>query len=206
MLAAFGLVLGIVALAGFVDAYTFLQFKGLFVSFMSGNTVGLGVAVAQHNSVRWQQAALVISLFVGGVVLGTLLHNRVGNRWSATVLLGLVAALLLLPYRYPALTIGSLTLAMGLLNASVHRIGEVQTNLTFFTGALVRFGTGLANLLSGQPAEWGWLWQLSLWLSFLGGALAGATAVAQLASGALLLAAGGSLALAGLAGLARGMR
>ncbi|RYY14025.1 MAG: DUF1275 domain-containing protein, partial [Cytophagaceae bacterium] len=55
ILAAFGLVLGIVGLAGFVDAYSFIQFKELFVSFMSGNTTSLGVAVAQHDTGHWRQ-------------------------------------------------------------------------------------------------------------------------------------------------------
>lgn len=206
MLAAFGLVLGIVVLAGFVDAYSFVRFQELFVSFMSGNTTSLGVAVAKHDAGHWQQLALVLSLFVGGVVLGTLLHNGVSARWSATVLLGLVAALLLLAHHYPALGVGSLTLAMGVLNASVHKIGDVQVSLTFFTGALVKFGTGLGNLLSGRPESWGWVWQLALWLCFLGGALGGASMVLHQPQVALPLAAGFGVALAGLAAVARGLR
>lgn len=112
--------LGIVVLAGLVDAYSFLQFKELFVSFMSGNTTGLGVAAAQHHRARWQLLVLIISLFVGGVGLGTLLHSWVSQRWAATLLLGAVAALLALARAYPALGPEALTLAMGLLNASVH--------------------------------------------------------------------------------------
>ena len=206
MLAAFGLVLGIVVLAGFVDAYSFMRFQGLFVSFMSGNTTSLGVAVARHATSHWQILALVISLFVSGVVLGTLLHNRLGSRWSATLLLGLVAALLLLVHEQPALGAGGLTLAMGVLNASVHRVGEVPVSLTYFTGTLVKFGTGLANLLSGQHESWGWLWQFGLWLSFLGGSLVGAVMLLHHAHLALPLAAGFSAALALLAAVARGLR
>ncbi len=206
MLAAFGLVLGIVVLAGFVDAYSFVRFEEMFVSFMSGNTTSLGVAIARHATTHWQKLTLVISLFVGGVVLGTLLHNRLGNRWSATVLLGLVAALLLLVHEQLAFGVGGLTLAMGVLNASVHKVGDVQVNLTYFTGALVKFGTGLANLLSGQNESWSWLWQFGLWLSFLSGSLAGAVMLLHHAHLALPLAAGFSAALALLAAVARGLR
>ncbi|MGI4863196.1 MAG: YoaK family protein [Janthinobacterium lividum] len=206
VLAAFGLVLGIVVLAGFVDAYSFVRFQEMFVSFMSGNTTSLGVATAKQNTAHGQMLALVISLFVGGVVLGTLLHNWLGSRWSAPVLLGLVAALLLLVHERPALGVGGLTLAMGVLNASVHKVGEVQVSLTYFTGALVKFGTGLANLLGGQHESWDWLWQFGLWLSFLGGSLAGALMLLHHAQLALPLAAGFSAALALLAAVARGLR
>ena len=205
-LAAFSLVLGIVGLAGFVDAYSFVQFKELFVSFMSGNTTSLGVALAEHDASHGRQLAQIIGLFVGGVVLGTLLHGWVGPRWAAPVLLALVAALLLLAHVCPALGAGGLTLAMGVLNASVHKIGEVQVSLTFFTGALVKLGAGLADLLSGRAKAWGWLWQLALWGCFLGGALGGAVVVRHQPHAALPLAAGFGLGLALLASLARGLR
>ena len=103
--AAFGLVLGIVLLAGFVDAYSFVRFQEVFVSFMSGNTTSLGVAVAEHQVGHAQRLGLVLGLFVGGVVLGTLLHQRLGPRWAAPGLLALVAALLLAPQQWPALGI-----------------------------------------------------------------------------------------------------
>jgi uncharacterized membrane protein YoaK (UPF0700 family) len=206
VLAAFGLVLGIVGLAGFVDAYSFVEFKELFVSFMSGNTTSLGAALAEHDVGRGWQLAQIIGLFVGGVVLGTLLHGWAGPRWAAPVLLALVAALLLLAHAYPALGAGGLTLAMGVLNASVHKIGDLQVSLTFFTGALVKLGTGLANLLSGRAKSWEWLWQLALWSCFLGGTVGGAALAMHQPHAALPLAAGFSLALALLASLARGLR
>jgi len=203
---AFGLVLGIVVLAGFVDAYSFAQFQEMFVSFMSGNTTSLGVAVARQQTAHAHLLALVIGWFVGGVVLGTLLHNLLPTRWAAPALLALVAALLLLAHQYPALGLAGLTLAMGMLNASVHQVGDVAVSLTFFTGSLVKVGTGLGNLLSGRPASWEWLWQLGLWASFLGGALAGGATVLHYPGVALPGAAGFSAALALLALVARGLR
>jgi uncharacterized membrane protein YoaK (UPF0700 family) len=207
LLPALSLTLAIVALAGFVDALSFMQFKGLFVSFMSGNTTSLGVAIAKDNIDKLEELALAISLFIGGVVLGTLLHNRAGDRWSASLILSVVAALLSLAHAYPPLAIEGLTLGMGVLNASVHEVGGTKVSLTFVTGTLVKFGTGLANLLSGRQESWGWLWQLTLWLGFLGGALAGAAALLHLPKAALLLAAFLSFALALLAALVpRGVR
>ncbi|RZK18404.1 MAG: DUF1275 domain-containing protein [Hymenobacter sp.] len=205
ILPAFSLVLAIVALAGFVDAYSFVQFQKLFVSFMSGNTTSLGVAAAHLDRDKLHQLPLVLSLFVGGVVLGSLVHRWAGRR-AAPVLLGVVAALLGLAYRFPALAVWGLTLGMGMLNASVHEVGEHKVSLTFVTGALVKFGAGLANLLSGQPQSGEWLWQASLWLAFVAGAFAGSLALLHLPHHALLLAAGLSLGLAGAASLVHGLR
>ena len=120
---------------------------------MSSNTTSLGVAVAKADVAKLRQLSLVISLFVGGMVLGTLLHHRVGDRWAASVILSVVAALLALAHAYPGLAAGGLALAMGVLNASVHEVGGVKVSLTFVTGTLVKVGTGLADLLSGQHAS-----------------------------------------------------
>lgn len=203
--ASFGLVLAILALAGFVDAYSFVQFSKLFVSFMSGNTTSLGVAVAHHDGEKLHQLPLVLGLFVGGVVLGSLLHNWAGH-WSAALILAVVAALLGLAHGYPAGAIVALTLGMGILNASVHEVDGVKVTITFITGALVKVGAGLADLLSGRHESWAWLWQFTLWLAFGGGALAGATALQHLHQAALLLAAGFSLVLALVACLVPGLR
>ncbi|RYY20151.1 MAG: DUF1275 domain-containing protein [Cytophagaceae bacterium] len=205
VLAAFGLVLSIVVLAGFVDAYSFVQFQKLFVSFMSGNTTSLGVAAAKSDSEKLPQLPLVLGLFVGGVGLGTLLHHWAG-RWSAALILGLVAGLLGLAYARPALAVTGLTLGMGLLNASVHEVGGVKVSLTFVTGTLVKFGAGLANLVSGRQESWEWLWQIALWGAFLAGAFAGGVAVLRLHESALLVAAGLSLVLAAAASLVHGLR
>ena len=61
------------AIAGWVDAQGFLALQGIFVSFMSGNTTLLGIALAPGN---WGQAGsvgLVIGLStVAGMTYGTL--------------------------------------------------------------------------------------------------------------------------------------
>jgi uncharacterized membrane protein YoaK (UPF0700 family) len=203
-LAAFGLVLAIVALAGFVDAYSFLQFQGLFVSFMSGNTTALGVAAAAHDAPRLAELLPTLGCFVAGVVLGALAQRQAGP-WATTTILALVAGLLLLAHLRPALALGGLPLAMGVLNAAVHDVGGVRVSLTFVTGALVRFGTGLADVLTGQASSWDWLWQLLLWLGFGAGAWAGSAFVLHLRPEALPVAAAFSAVLALLAGLVRGL-
>ena len=202
-LGALSFTLALVALAGYVDAVGYLRFQGVFVSFMSGNTTSLGVAVAEEDTNKLRELAGVIGLFVAGVVAGSLLHRRAG-RWGNTLLLLVILNLLVLAYALPEAAIESLVLAMGVLNASVHQVGRIKVSLTFVTGTLVRFGTGLADWLSGQAPAQDWLWPVTLWLAFLAGALGGAAALRHLGSAALLGAAAFSLGLATVARRVRG--
>ena len=202
-LGALSFTLALVALAGYVDAVGYLRFQGVFVSFMSGNTTSLGVAVAEEDTARLLELAGVIGLFVAGVVGGSLLHRWAGRGGNSLLLL-LIAALLGLATAWPPAAIESLVLAMGALNASVHQVGRVKVSLTFVTGTLVRFGTGLADWLSGQAPAQDWLWPTTLWLAFLAGALGGAAALRHLGGAALPGAAGLSVGLALLARRVRG--
>lgn len=191
------LALAIVALAGYVDAVTFRQFGGIYVSFMSGNTTALGVAAAESN---WAQAgllAMVILLFVLGVAVGTWLHRRGGSRPAARILL-LIGALLALGVVAP-LPLGLLALSMGLLNAAVHQSSPSPLSLTYVTGSLVKVGVGLAARFSGQPWPVGWGAQALSWLALALGALAGGLLWPLLGLGELLPAAVAALLLALLA-------
>lgn len=193
-----GLSLGIVALAGAVDAVSFLQFQKLYVSFMSGNTTALGVALVKGQPAEIWRLSLVLALFVVGVVLGTWLHQAVARRPAAAVL-AVVAGLLGLAYGYPPLAIASLALGMGMLNASVHQLGGANVGLTYVTGALVKMGAGLADWLSGRSGPRDWRWQALGWSCFVAGVLVGALGLQQL--GLATLAGAGAWAL-GLAAVA----
>lgn len=165
------------ALAGFVDAVGFLAAAGYFVSFMSGNTTRLAVDIAQ-NPKQALIPALLISGFVGGVAMGAILAARSGI-WRKPVLLGTVAVLLFLAAGIrsegpPGVALGPIVLAMGALNNTFQRNGEVTVGLTYMTGALVRLGQGLAAHVTGTAQSAGWLAYLGLWLGLAGGAILGA--------------------------------
>mgnify|MGYP002780732670 CR=1 FL=1 len=189
-------------LAGMVDAAGFLAADGYFVSFMSGNTTRLGVDLIDAPQ-RAFIPALLIAGFVGGVFGGALLAARAGDRRKAVVL-GSVALLLLLAATahgtgHPAMALALLVLAMGALNNTFQRDGEVAVGLTYMTGALVKLGQGLAARLAGQSAR-GWRdWGL-LWLGLAVGAVLGAAGWTYLPALVLWLAAllAGGLALAAM--------
>lgn len=188
--------MGLAALAGYVDALGFLSADGFFVSFMSGNTTRLAVEAAQG----WQRAAtpaLLIGGFICGVAGGSALGIWTG-RWRKPAVVGLVAMLLLAAaalktggHHAPVLAL--LVLAMGAINNTFQRDGEVAIGLTYMTGALVKFGQGLGAMIAGQKRS-GWPLFLVLWLGLAGGALAGALAFLHIGAAAIWLAGGVAIA------------
>ena len=161
------------ALAGMVDGIGFLRLGHLFVSYMSGNTTQMALDAGRLRLDEASAILVLIGLFVAGVAGGQMLAHLTG-RWHLTVVLAVVIALLAV-----SALLGTaprpLVLAMGALNAAMHRAGNVRVHLTFVTGTLVRFGQGLGDLLVGQTRDWVWVEQAVPWLGLVGGAaLAGA--------------------------------
>jgi uncharacterized membrane protein YoaK (UPF0700 family) len=174
--------------AGSVDAVGFLSLGGFFVSFMSGNSTRLGVAVAAG---AWQQAAIaggLILLFVVGVALGSLIGHRAGDKRPAmltaveALLLFLAALLHWLGTPLPGTA--AMVLAMAMANATFERDGEIAFGITYMTGALVRVGQNLAAIARGGD-RWAWLVYARLWAALALGAFIGAGLHAILGVGSL---------------------
>ena len=196
-----GLAAAFSAVAGYVDAIGFLLTGGFFVSFMSGNTTRLAIGVASGSAAAGLAAGL-IALFVGGVVLGTL----VGRRWPARrhpAVLLLVTVLLAVAAAVNAIGGGRLAvipmvLAMGAENTVFAEDGEVRIGLTYMTGTLVKLGKRLTvALLGGAPL--GWVPYLALWSGLLAGAVTGAAVYARVGADALWAAVAAMAILTGLA-------
>lgn len=185
------------ALAGYVDAVGFLELGGLFVSFMSGNSTRLSVALATRSAAALLAGGL-IGGFVLGVVGGALVATRAG-RWRKTMVLALVSTLLTVaglldgywPGPWPMLV---LAMAMGAENTVFQRGGEVSIGVTYMTGTLVKLGQHLAATLLGGP-RWAWLPYLLLWSGLVAGATLGATAHAWIGASAIWAAAAFAAAL-----------
>lgn len=181
-------------LAGCADSIGFLEFSQLFMSFMSGNTTRFGVAVANGDWENVTRVASTIAVFCFGAFLGTLIAAWVG-RWRLAVLLTLQAALLagglLMPwgsFAYP-LHAYPIVLALGLQNATLQDEQGRSLALTYVTGAVVRFGTGCANLLMGTVAPSFWI-QAPLWAGLSAGAVLGGLLDIRYGESAFLFPAG----------------
>ena len=182
--------MGLSALAGYVDAVGFMALGGFFVSFMSGNTTRMAVAVVDHGD-QVVRAGSLIALFVGGVVLGSLV-GRIGRSRQALVLL-LVTGLLCVAaiagaMDLPVIAGAGMALAMGAENAVFERDGEVQIGLTYMTGTLVKMGQRMAGAILGE-ARWDWWPYALLWIGLATGAVIGALSYDALGLGALWIAA-----------------
>jgi uncharacterized membrane protein YoaK (UPF0700 family) len=192
------LAIGLSVLAGYVDAIGFLVLGGFFVSFMSGNSTQLSVALARGSGNAGVAGGL-IGAFVLGVVLGAVVGRGAGRRRSLAVL-GLVAGLLGIAPILAAMdartaALGAVAVAMGVENNVFVREGEVSIGVTYMTGTLVKLGQTLARaVMGGEPLAW--LPYLLLWLGLVAGAVGGAFAYPRLGLGALWLGAAGAAVLA----------
>ena len=132
-------------IAGYVDSYAFLNYK-VYASFMSGNTTQTGMQTGQQKFAEAGLDLLPIPLFVAGVFAGAfLVHSSLRHRLSW--LFGLVAALLAVAMAavYPGPLPGwfgimILSLAMGIMNTTVNRVGEQSVSLE---GAAPAFAIGV---------------------------------------------------------------
>ncbi|TAD79843.1 MAG: DUF1275 domain-containing protein [Sphingomonadales bacterium] len=172
------LALGLAGLAGLVDATGFVVAGGYFTSFMSGNTTRMGVELVERPALALAPLGL-IGCFLAGVIAGAMVGRRMRGRHKP-VLLGLVAALLgagtgLLATGFPVPFLGASAMAMGLANNIFARDGEVTVGVTYMTGALVRFGQGVAARMVGEPLPstrgYGILWSALALGAATGGAL-----------------------------------
>ena len=192
------LAVGLSALAGYVDALGFVHLGGFFVSFMSGNSTRLGVGLVDHAHSA-TVAAILIGLFVIGVITGSLVGRRARNH-RRTVVLVVVSVALAFAAMLNSLgvTRGSIALmvmAMGAENAVFERDGEVNIGLTYMTGTLVKFGQRVADAVTGGK-RMEWAPYLFLWLGLVGGAVAGAVTYVRLGLSGLWIAAGVACVLA----------
>ncbi len=136
-------------IAGYLDGYGLL-FLGVYVSFMSGNTTVTGLRIGQDSFHAALPSAIAILSFVTGSFLGNL-FSQSRLRYSHRLIFGAIAGLLATVVgleRYgtwnAAAEIALLSLAMGMLNPALSKVGVESVSLTFVTGTLNRMGKHLA--------------------------------------------------------------
>jgi uncharacterized membrane protein YoaK (UPF0700 family) len=180
------------AIAGYVDAVGFLKLGGFFVSFMSGNSTRMAVAIAEQRRGAFLGLGL-IGFFVLGVALGSVM-GRVAGDWRKPVVLAFVSLSLVVAASsgmidYPAIAVAAMAMAMGAENAVFENNGEVRIGVTYMTGTLVKVGQRIAAIPFGGD-RMAWAPFLVLWFGLICGAVAGAAIYPRLGLNALWPAAG----------------
>lgn len=171
--------MALTALAGWVDATSFIHFHRLFVSFVSGNTTQGAVAVAHADTPRAFELARTVLLFVLGAASSEFVASF-SRRWSHSaalffelVVLGATFLAASLALNEWLLTSG-LAFAMGAQNAVMHRAGEVSVSATYITGTLVLAGRRLAGVFRGTQPWHAPLPFIAMWLGMILGGIGGA--------------------------------
>jgi uncharacterized membrane protein YoaK (UPF0700 family) len=143
-------------IAGYLDGYGLLVL-GTYVSFMSGNTTITGLRSGQENLHAALPSAIAIVFFVTGSFLGNL-FTQSRLRHSHRLIFGVIALLLatvagleLHGSRNVPYEIALLSLAMGMLNPALSKVGAEAVSLTFVTGTLNRIGGHLAAAAGRKP-------------------------------------------------------
>jgi uncharacterized membrane protein YoaK (UPF0700 family) len=142
--------------AGYLDGYGFHVF-GTYVSFMSGNTTMTGLRIGQNNFHAALPFAIAVLSFVTGSFLGSLLSQsrlRSSHRVIFGVIAGLLATVAALEWHghgNEVAGIALLSLAMGMLNSALSKVGAESVSLTFVTGTLNRIGSHLAAAAGRKP-------------------------------------------------------
>jgi uncharacterized membrane protein YoaK (UPF0700 family) len=171
-----------------------LHWRGLFVSFMSGNTTTPGVLISAAHWGESLTPARVMLAFAGGVAVGELIGSS-GARQGRSLVLLLEAALLgaatLLTLHGPRPAVSALlAFGMGVQSAAIHRVGPANFAVAYVTGTVVNAGRGIADVVKGrtkwrQIAPYG-----MLWLGLLLGAAGGGFVASRSETIALLASAG----------------
>ncbi|QYM99369.1 DUF1275 domain-containing protein [Pseudomonas protegens] len=180
-----GLVACLSVLAGMTDAIGFMA-TGDFVSFMSGNTTRMAVAISDGEPGLVLRLLLLVATFIVGNALGVVVSRLAGHR--ALPLLLSIGALLCAsaawPFEQQLPALLAAIIAMGMLNAAVEEVNGLPIGLTYVTGALSRFGRGLGRWMLGDRRN-GWRVQLVPWSGMFAGAVLGALLEQQLGLKAL---------------------
>lgn len=163
-------------LAGYIDAVGYISLSGYFVSFMSGNTTRLAIAISKYNLLPSLLPGYFIALFVLGVIAGSIIGHFIQKRRMVAVL-GLIACGLLASYILEPFSLlvasGLLAASMGAANTVFEKDGEVHIGVTYMTGTLVKLGQRIASIFWGESKR-AWMRYAGLWLSLLIGGVCGA--------------------------------
>jgi len=163
-------------IAGYADTIGYLHLNA-FAGLMTGNTIFMGIELATQKYSQAASHALIIVMFVVGVVFGRLLIRMGARTWIALTF----TSFLLILYSFAGTFWGALLLAlgMGVQNSAANRFAGVTLNHVFITGNLRKLGEELASWIWPTPGKRmnrdSIIFALA-WLGYALGAVAGALA------------------------------
>jgi uncharacterized membrane protein YoaK (UPF0700 family) len=188
-------------IAGYIDSYSLLYYN-VYASFMSGNTTQTGLHAGRGELAAAVYNLLPIPLFVIGIFVGTFLrHTGMPHafRLFYALVAVLVAAAMAADWLGPAIgwfSIVNLSLAMGVMNTALTRVGGQSVSLGYVTGDLNHLADHLALAVKRVPVpqpQGSWdtharraAQLMGVWSAFLIGAVLAGAATSHFAALTLL--------------------
>ncbi len=147
-------ILGLVFLAGMLNAVGFLRF-GQTMSHMTGNLTKLGLAVSQRETGPVLLFVLcIVSFFVGATLSGFSFPAHRTGLWKRSGLVLLGSGILLMLTRVVAasvtVSLAALALVLGAQNGLALRFRGILTRTTHMTGHLTDCGAALGRMIAGK--------------------------------------------------------
>lgn len=157
------------ATGGALDAYGLLALGHVFISALSGNTVLLGIAVAQQRYLAAVTSVMVFAGFLPGALLGTYMLRARERRfaWEHNVesilileVASLLALFVLVSFGWPFavaiavaidVEVALAAFAMGLQNTVGRGVNPLGITTTYVTGPLLRLARGAAGKSKRTP-------------------------------------------------------
>lgn len=146
-------VLALGFVAGFVDAFGFMDLHGVYTAAMTGNSTQVGVSVARSE---WAHLALIcatLGSFFAGSLIGSALRRILRlpalELLVMAGLLALAAGLRLALGSVPAIELPLLAIAMAMQGETVSRFGGMAIQTIVVTNSIIKFADGLVGSLTG---------------------------------------------------------
>lgn len=160
-------------IGGSADAIAFLRYD-TFVGAMTGNTVLLGIDIAEGKLDRAGFHLGIVAAFLAAVVITEIaLKLKIPPSLPLTLTALMLGGSEFISGQWSAAICAS---ALGMQNAAVRSIAGVPINTVFITGNLVRLGTAAPE--PSAPQRQATLAVLTLsWVAYAAGAVAGALAL-----------------------------
>ena len=175
------------AVAGYVNAVAYLGLHA-FVAPMTGMVLQTGFDLAAQEWLGAGLSVLVILSFTGGVTIARWLRRDERGPSLCWLLSAVVLAAAGLRPLDGLASLVPIAGGLGCLNGSQTRFGQVTLNTTFLTGNLERLGEAISDrCMKQRPAQLACI--AAVILSYLAGAIAGATAARNLSVPLLIPAA-----------------
>src|SRR5215210_4943868 len=163
-------------IAGYADTIGYLHLNA-FAGLMTGNTIFMGIELATHKYSQSASHAVIILMFLLGVILGRLIIRMGAKVWMALTL----TSILLVACSFAGTFWGALLLAlgMGIQNSAANRFAGITLNHVFVTGNLQKLGEEIASWVwpsQGQQVKRESIIFVLAWLGYAMGAVAGTLA------------------------------